>query len=396
MRFRNALALVLTAVAFFLLPLSARGQQTDTPPKLALQVFAGKQAAGSYISLDAPGTNWFNPDPRIPSWKEPEGALPIKAVRFAHHQGGERVQVRVTIHRGVKFYDVEEFVAEYTARVGELYVVDGLKNFGIQPFRFRVVRQEKLPAREIGVGNLTYSVEVVSAMASDEKRLSVKLVLRNNSPRKVMALKLKTVRDGHDTTIGSPLGRDGKALIEPGGTYETYLPVSGAGTEMEGSYVPQVPETVVISSALFAGGDYEGEVGPAANAAANYAGYRIGLVRILELIDRALDSAGGDEPQAIVELKKKIEELDREIDPAAVEALASAYPGLNEGERKGIEGAAEVPLSWLRQEMLGRLTALEKGPYKVRPDFREWLKERRRHLESWLTRLRAAELPGPR
>lgn len=396
MRFRNALVLVLITAALFLLQASARGQQADAPPKLALQIFVGGQSFGSYIPIDAPGTNWFNPDPRIPSWKEPEGAPPIKAVRFAYRRDGEGVNVRVTIHRGVKFYDVEEFVAEYTARVGEVYVVDGLKNFGIQPYRFRVVRQEKLGARELGVGNLTYSIEVVSVEASDEKRLSVKLVLRNNSPRKVMALKLKAVHSSHHTTAGTSLGREGKALIEPGGTYEAYLPVSGGGTMTEWSYVPQVPETVVISSALFDGGDYEGEVGPAANAAANYAGYRIGLARILELIDRALESPDEDATQEIAALKKKIEELDREVDPSVVEAITFSYPGLNESERKEIEGAAEVPLSWLRQEMLGRLTPLANGRYKGRPDFRKWLKGQRSNLEDWLTRLRAAELSGPR
>jgi hypothetical protein len=368
----------------------AQEPRAQDAPGLGLQIFNGNARQPTYVSapVGSAATLWFNHFTRLPAWREPEGALPIMAVRFARRTEGEKVHVRVTVHRGVKFYETEEFVAEYTAGVGEGYTVGELKNFGIVPFRFKVVRAEEVAPPELGVRNLTHSVEVLSAEVRTEKELHVRLVLKNLSPKKVMSLKLQAVKDGRGLTTGWPLGSEGRALIEPGGIYEAMLPVSG-GTQTPGGYAPSMPDGVLVASALFSDGSYEGELEAAAKASAHYAGYRIQLARMLALIREALGAPEAKDAAAVSDLREKVQALKSDADAAAVAEVFDAFPGLEEQRRAEIKSDIEVAMSWLRMDVMAVLTHLEKkdrGPADG-AHFREWLKGRRDKFEEWLGRL---------
>src|SRR5215204_2543590 len=148
------------------------------PPGLAL-VIGG--AMGSRVPLTpVPGTGvaaqWLTVFKRLPGWKEPEGTLPILAVRFAYRMDGGRFNVRVTIHRGVKFYDVEEFVSEYSGAAGDRYVVKELEKFGIEPLEFGVVKRAEAEPRAVAARFRTSSLEAAS-VGIDQERSAVRIVL---------------------------------------------------------------------------------------------------------------------------------------------------------------------------------------------------------------------------
>lgn len=359
------------------------------PINLSLQVLIGKSPVPSYTPLGPPGTSWYNTYPRIPSWKEPKGTLPFRAVVLAHRREGDQAVVGVTIRRGKKFYDKTEFVAEHRAGLGETVTVGELAKFGFEPFSFKVVRREKVSIREIGVANLTHSIEVVSAEITDNKLIGVRLVLRNLSWKKVMGLKLDTRNEGRGGTIAWPLSTGGRILIEPGGEYEYILGFDGLGEEVAGGYVPEMPETVTVSSVLFADGSYEGELQPAANNAGNLAGYRLQLTRVLDLIRQSLASPDVNTPEAVSRLREEVCALSREADSPVVEEVSASYPGLNEKERAALRDSVEVAMNWVRQEVLAALTSLEHqaASRKNSPRFREWLEERQKFFDKWLASL---------
>jgi hypothetical protein len=388
---KRVLIVLLFALSFscFINAGAAVGQDTaSAPPSLALQINIGGHSTPSFDPVPATGvmTQWYTYFPRTPLWKEPEGVLPILAVRFAYRMKGERVSVRVTVHRGMKFYDVEEFVAEYEAATGESHVVSGLTKFGIVPFEFKVVKRAEVAPRVIAADNLTSSVEVVSAEV-DRTSSAVRLLLRNHSPWGVTALKLQTVKAGVDLTTMWPLGREGQPLIEAGGVYEIKLGFSGAGVKQADGYAPVPPDSVKVTSALFSDGSYEGERQPAAQAAGNYAGYRIQLSRMLDLIHQSLNSPDADTPEAAARFKEKVLALGRDAEPSAVDEVFYAYPGLAEGERDGIKSAVEVAMSWLRQDVLAQLAPFEAGNVRGTVTFRWWLSNREKQFNEWLARL---------
>lgn len=387
-------ALSLTLVAGFMYCCAAAAAVAQEPaaaarPSLALQAAFGRQEAPSLHPVPGRGvvTTWHTSFPRTPGWKEPEGALPLLAVRLAYNMEGEHVRVRVTVHRGVKFYDVEEFAAEYKAAEGESHVVGALSKFGIEPLRFSVVKRAPVAAAPLTTSYLTSSLEAVSAVV-DDKISAVRLVLRNRSPKPVMALKLEATRGGAAFSTMWPLGREGRPLIEAGGVGEVRLGYGGGGgLKTEEGYAPFGPDGVVVASALFADGSYEGEVQPAAQAAALYEGYRLGLTRTLDLIRQAAGSQDVDDPEAAARFIRRVAELSRDADQPAVERVLGAYPELPAGEREGIRSAVETSISWLRQDVLAQLAPLGRGGAAGGLTFRGWLASREKAFDEWLARL---------
>ena len=367
---------------------AAAQEKAAAPPGLALWVKVAGRPQPMFMPVHATGgsTHWLTVFPRLPHWKEPEGVLPILAVRFALRMDGGRANVRVTVHRGVKFYDVEEFVAEYSAAAGDSYVVKELEKFGVQPFAFSVVRRAEAAPPAVGARYLTSSLEVVSAEA-DQGDSALKLVLRNLSPKPVMALKLETRKGRMRLSTMWPLGKEGRPIIEPGGVGEVRLGYGGGAEKAGEGYAPNVPEMVVVASALFADGSYEGELQAAAHAAAQYAGYRLQLKGVLELVRQALDSPDVDAPGAAAGFKEKVLALGRDAEPYAVDEVLNAYPDLAEGERESVKAQVEVAMSWLRRDVLAQLVPFEGNGAGRGISFRRWLTDREKQFGEWLARL---------
>lgn len=359
------------------------------PPRLALVI---GRAKGPQVPLDpvpptGVDTQWLTVFQRLPGWKEPEGTLPILAIRFARRMDGVRVNVRVTIHRGVKFYEVEEFVSEYSASAGESYVVKELEKFGLKPFEFSVVKMAEAEPGAVTARFRTPSLEAVS-VGIDPKRSVMRLVLRNLSPKDVVALKLQT-RHGAET-LGTmwPLGAEGRPLVEAGGVGEVLMSCGSRGEKKGDVYAPQWPDAIVVASALYSDGSYEGELQAASHAAANYAGYRLYISRVLELARQTLDSGNADEPAAAAKFRQSVLALGRDADAYTVDEVFNAYPGLLEDERELLKGEIEVAMSWARGEVLAQVARADAKGVGGKDTFRSWLSAYEKRLDAWLARLR--------
>lgn len=388
-RSRRHLILAQTLCCLLATGVASAQDASPAPPSLALVI---GDAGGSQLSMTPVPptggiTQWFPVFERLPGWKEPEGALPILAVRFAHRMEGARANIRVTIHRGIKFYDVEEFVSEYNAAAGDTYVVKELEKFGIKPFEFSIVKKVEAAPHAVAAKFRTSSLEAVSVEV-DQKLSVVKLVLRNLSPKDVVALKLETMYGPQ--TIGTmwPLGTEGRPIVEAGGVGEVRMGYGHSAEKKDDGYAPSSPDAVVVLSALFADGSYEGELRAASHSAANYAGYRIYISRVLELTRQTLNSGDADKPGAGAKFKKSVLALGRDADPYTVEEVYNAYPGLAEGERELLKGEIEVAMSWMRQDVLTQVAPFEASGDGGKVTFRSWLAAYEQKLDAWLARLR--------
>jgi hypothetical protein len=388
-RIRRYLILAQTLCCLLATGVASAQDASPGPPSLALMISGanGSQASTTTVPPTGVATQWFPMFERLPGWKEPEGALPILAVRFARRMDGARANVRVTIHRGVKFYDVEEFVSEYNAAAGDSYVVKELEKFGIKPFEFSVVKNVEAEPRAVAAKFHTTSLEAVS-VGVDQKLSMVKLVLRNLSTKDVVALKLET-RYG-EQTVGTrwPLGVEGRPIVEAGGVGEVMMAYGDRAERKGDGYAPLPPDAVVVESALFADGSYEGELQAASHSAADYAGYRIYISRVLELARQTLNSGDADKPGAGARFKQGVLALGRDADPYTVGEVYNAYPGLAEGERELLKGEIETAMSWMRQDVLAQVAPFEANGVGGKVTFRDWLTAYEQKLDAWLARLR--------
>ncbi len=382
----------LILAATFCWPAAASSPQDKAPdtPGLALRILVPGQTDASFVPVPPTGetTQWIGLFARLPGWKEPEGVLPILAVRFAHRMRGERAFVHVTVHRGVKSYDVEEFVAEYEAAAGDRFVVKELERFGITPFEFEVVRKVEAAApRAFEAKVLTSSLEAVGAEV-DQKNSLVRLTLRNLSPKAVTALKLETRRGGRVLTLKWPLGDEGRPIIEAGGEGVVTIGFSGDSVRKGDGYAPLLPDAVVVSSALFADGSYEGELRAASRAAAQYAGYRVGIARVLELVRRAeFEPGDADGAGAAAKFKESLLAVSRDADDHTVDEVFDAFPSLAGEERESLKREAEAAMGWLMGEVVTQLAPFEAKGAAGDPDFRRWLAAYDKRLSDWLARL---------
>lgn len=384
---RSLSVLLLSLAVCHLTSASTAAQDQSQPPaNLALQIFYAQSPTPQYASVDHSRADWYGLPPRIPSWREPEGKLPVQSVRVSRYRVGEQVVVRVEVARGDKFSRTPEFVAEHRARLDESVTVSELAKFGFEPFRFRVVRRLKAALPDIGVANLTRSIRVSSAEATDDKQIGVKIALRNLSPKKVKGLELHMLRGGRSERIALPLGTRGRVIIVPGGEYRTVLLFEGPGEEVAGGYVPAMPETFKVTSVLFADGSHEGEVLPAARGAASLAGERAQLVRVIGLAERALASPDLHTPEAVARFRARVSELGYEADPSVVERLAASYPGLDAKEQESLKDPVEFEMYRVRESVLVELAVVERQISAGRNDklFREWLTSKHEFFEKWL------------
>jgi hypothetical protein len=391
---KTRLGLFALAALVVSLSVAAAARQTPAPVPsgLVLQVvyFEGAPPAFHLVSRGPEMLGgWFGRFKTVPR-PPAKDALPVRAVDIVSRVEGEGVQIRVSVLAGERHFDRKEMVGTYTAGVGEQVVVKELERFGVEPFRLTVLRLSPNPAAPPVVVNKTQSVEASITAFDSSKGVSARLTLRNLSAKRVLAVEYRETREGRVIWTRFAAEEDGRPLLEPGGVHTSGLSQVHRGeVTPEGLYVPHAPETILVATAVFEDGTYEGEPAAAARAAARNEGARLQLTRALALL-RKMSAKSGDAAR----LKTQVTALDSAADASAVASILKRYAGLGESERELAKSAAEVSMHRIRKELLDELAALEKEPADT-GKLGEWLAAKREKFEGWLSRLPPAKAASP-
>lgn len=390
---RNLLRLFALAplVASLSLAAAARQAGPPVPSNLILEIVYFEGAPTSF-QLVPHGPEmvggWFGRFKTVPRPAGVKDWPPVQAVNVISRVAGEGVEIKVSVYTGERMFDREEPVGTYTAGVGEEVMARGLERFGVEPFRMKVLRLSMNPAAPPVIVNKTQSIEATVSAFDSSKGVSARLSLRNLSSKRVTALGFSETRDGRVVWTRFAAEEDARPLIEPGAVFHAGVSQVRRGhVSPEGFYIPYAPETILIQTAVFEDGTYEGEPQAAARAAAHDEGARLQLARALALLRKA-----AAKPDA-ARLAEQFAALGYEADAATVESLVKRYPGLAAPERELVKGAVEVSMHRIRKELLDELAALEKDSAGA-PDagkLRGWLAAKRDKFEGWLSRLRPAK-----
>ncbi len=371
---------------------AARQAGAPAPSNLILQVvyFEGAPTAFHLVPRGPEMLGgWFGRFKTVARRQAAKGDLPVRAVNVVSRAEGEGVLVKVSVYTGERHFDREEPVGTYTAGVGEEVIVKELERFGVEPFRLTVLRLKPNPAAPPVVVNKTQSVEASITAFDSSKGVSARLTLRNLSAKRVLAVEYRETREGRVVWTRYAAEEDGRPLLEPGGEHTSGLSQVHRGhVSPEGFYVPYAPETILVATAVFEDGTYEGEPSAAARSAAHNEGARLQLTRALALLRKT-----PAKPDAAARLKAQVAALDSVADAAAVASIFKRYPGLAESEREFVKSAVEVSMHRIRKELLDELAALGREPDSAADAGKlgEWLAAKREKFEGWLSRLPPAK-----
>ena len=376
-------------LAIALVPLAAAGQEPAARPqtKLVVQVEFFKGRALAYDSV--PSSSWFGRFVTTAAAKDRSPADTVRAVDVKTRLDGERVKIKVGVYVGERYFDRLDKVGTYYAAVGETVTASDLERFGVVPFVFKVLRVDETSAGAPVVVNKTQSVEAVVTEFTPSPLPRGKLTLKNLSSKGVRAVEVHEVLGGRDQLRWLAAERDGKILMEPGGTYTVDISTTEGRQSSGNDFTAVAIESVVVVTVVFDDYTYEGAAEPAAQKKSFAEGERAQLARIITLVREAhawrdVESAG-----ALEKFRAMLSALDDVAPQSTVDAISKRYTELSPAGRNDIRIAAEVSMHRVRRELLDDLARFEKK-FRSAPtenSFKDWLKAKQERFEGWLARL---------
>ena len=327
--------------------------------------------------------SWFGLFGRVKEWHPPAGAQPVSAVRVVPYLDGETVRVTISVLSGEKFLDLEDMVGTYTVHENEGLAVESLRDFGVEPFKLKLIRVAPQTPDVPTVLNKTKSLEVVGIEPIVATLPRYKLTLYNVSEKNISAIRINTMLDGKLSLSGMAQGDEGEPLVKAGSLKElNEMLVTRAETTAAG-YSPASPraQQVVIATLVFEDGSYEGEAEPAAT----YRGFAIGnkteLKRIVAWLEDGLANSSSMET-----LRTKLSNLSYDFDESDMATLANAFPEI---ERNKLQTHIDVAIHLLRKDVVDHLDRFQAGPGSS-GDFRVYLQTMKDRYSEWLLRLDTA------
>jgi hypothetical protein len=381
-RFKNLIAAVASTVC--LLTLANAQQQRNQPSDidLALQVTYLKGTPPAYQRVTAErqkGGTWYSRFGRVVGWQLPSGDPTVKAVRIIPYLEGDTIRIVVSVLRGLKFQDLEDRVATYRRRENESVMVAALSKFGVEPFEIKVVRVVPQTSELPVLVNKTNAVQVISIEPTVSTFPIYALKLHNLSEKNICALYMKTIAENRPMT-SMPQGKDGEPLIKARDSSELKQPLITLAQSQVDGFAPASPSSqqIVIASAVFEDGSYEGEVEPAAMYRAMEAGRMMELKRIVPVLESALNT-----PPSLEDLRMRITKLSYGVDEAEVDTLAEAFPQIG---RPKLRASTEVTIHVVRKDLLDELKLLQQSEVSA-IGFQAWLQRTKDRYSNWLSRL---------
>jgi hypothetical protein len=387
--------LVLTAIFVIASSFVVRAQQqepslktsgaprvSEPPPQLLLEISYNPAVPPSYsVVREKAGWIWVTRFIRIPGR---EMSPPIGAVKFESKYNGETADVRVTLLRGTGGgFDREDLVGKYRVGLGEQITIDDLRSFGVEPANIKLVNTVPPGPPSPAFENKTQSIEIVSVETENLPKPAYKVTFRNLSDKNLRALRVDVRSDGRPATSALWQGREGRSIIEAGGTTEYYV-VALKSQPTPTGFTPGTAfsNTIVIRTAVFADMSFEGELESACVLEAFEMGRRVWLRTVLPLFDREVSTPIEDHVEAARKFKEKFSALHYEFDENERNQASSVSPFCP----KPLEGAQISP-GTLKLQVLRELDEIITTRPSPPINFKSWLETRRANYQAWLARL---------
>lgn len=390
--------LVLMCQDQILLATPLRQQQSPpVPTGLALEVTFHRDRAPTYAAVPGPEARlngaWYAFFGRVASWQPPTGFLPVQAVNVLSRLEGGSVRIEVSVYVGAEHFEKEQSVATYRVRENEKISVDGLRQFGVEPFEIKVVRVNPLLANTPSVINKTTSVEVIGVKANHSTLPSYTMTVYNRSSKRVAALAFNVLVNGKNQISSMRRRRDGRTFIEAGAA-EDILVLGAKTTQVTAEgYSPDSPphQEILISAAVFEDGSYEGDVEKAAQVRGFELGSKLQVPKLIALLEEAEKSTEMAVLSSLDKLKAQTAALSTKVGAAAFIDLEKEFPELGQERKADLKISVETSLAGEKFDFLKRIEEFGKDGAQAndRQAFRAWLAANKERYAKWLSQLQS-------
>lgn len=363
----------------------------NTQP-LALEIHYIPTLPPAYLKIEGaevkPQWIWFSRFSTMPGWQLPQGAQRINAVRVTSKWNSETAEVRVTLLRGLKFYDEEEEVSSYKTGLNDPRVITELASYGIEPFKITLISPKPATPPPPGLENRTSSIEIVKVEGESLPLPAYRVTFRNLSSKNLVALRLHDYRGGLGPGSVMFQGEDGRPLIESNGTL-TKLISANLTEKIGDSYAPGAGafHTLIVNTAVFNDGTFEGDLESACMYEQFVFGRKAWLKSVLKLIEEQLTNS--NDPEAPAQLKQKISAL-RYVRTDVDRLLGSVVSPQCTSPAGYVEGV----FSGENRKLINDLEIITTTRPKPLVTFGAWLESTRQRFRQWLGNLN--EFPTPR
>ena len=358
---------------------------SESATRLALQISYNAALPPAFHRLaDAsskPSWIWVTRFSRIAGWQLPDGEAPVRAVRLETQFNGETADIRVSLLRGSQQLDQEELVGVYHLGLGEHKVVSKLRTFGIEPFDITVINLASFVPPPPTVVNNTRTVEVVHIQVGNNPLPGYKVFLRNLSTKNLSALKVAFLQNGGKGSGVLLQGDDGRALIEPGATYEWHVNLLQPEQTPNGYLPGDSSHSIVVQSAVFDDRTFDGTVEPACAFEAFTVGRRVWLQQIVPIFAQQL-TENNNLPESVQRFKEKVQDQRYEISEVEKNAPSVVSASCQSPASRG-----EVAFHGQQLQLLRDLNQLVSTRPVPSVTFASWLKSNHQRYAAWLSRL---------
>lgn len=374
--------------------LARQKQAVAGPTGLALEIIFHKGVPPAYHSVPPSNSKlsgaWFARFRRVHNWQQPEGTLPVRAVNIVSRKEGEAVRVNVSVFLGVKFHEKEEQVATYLVQENEKVTTNELARVGVEPFEITVVKVPQLVPEIPSIINRTESIVIEGIEPNNSTLPSYTLSLRNISSKNVVALQIDVLVDGKAKLLSQPSGKEGLPLIRAGGDFQTNVHAAREVMMTRHGYTPNSPrgQSLLIGTAVFEDGSYEGDAQMAAQMKARIMAQRLQLKQIVVILSNLTEIDELKENATLETLKQQVSTLKDDVDMAVVEGLLAEFPNVDL-PKNDLRISFQVVMHRVKKDFLEEIGRFEKA-YKESPgrnDFKVWTVAVKEKYSQWLSRL---------
>lgn len=321
-------------------------EEKPAPTGLVLEVGFLKNRPPAYIAIGATLQTthwaWYAAFERLPNFQTTAEKPPVQAVKFIPYLEDGAVKVKVRVFVGEKSFEREEQIALYSMREGERVAVKELTDYGVAPFEIAVVRVAPSVSVLPLIENKTASLQVTSIEPNYSTLPTIKISLLNASAKAVSAYTFEITENGRIRVSGMPQNQHGEVLIEPGATLTREMqipPEYKKPTDGEAVPKPANGQTIVISSAIFADGTYEGDAPRAGRFLAYNLGRKMQIKRVIALLESFETANSKFNFERLTEQSSKFE---TKIGEQEFNALLKQFPSLTEQEKTDLRESAEA------------------------------------------------------
>ena len=349
---------------------------------LLLEIEYDPNKSPAYCTVDGvdsePKWVWVSQYLRVPGWQPQPRELKIGAVKLEAQFNGETADVRLTLFRGMKGFEKEDLVKSFQVGIDEERTLPELTQFGIQPFKVKLI--EAVPPIPLppGINNLTTAVGVKQVESHNMPRPAYRITFQNLTDKPIMALSVDLTTNGRPGVSAVFKGKEGHALIEAGGVSEQYLMVHMSERVSEATPSSNI---INIRTAVFNDLSVEGDVQTACSLESSNMGRRTWLKKVIPFLSQEIMKATGDHASAAKQLKERFSALRFEVDEAENRASVVS-PKCRTPADQALIAVQAQSLIFLRD--IDRLIETRPAPPV---NFQVWLVERRDRYQAWLSRL---------